>query len=54
MCEKVEVLFCFEAYDEMVLLQLQQFGGKPLTSVEKEMRKTKDDLDLNTLRKARK
>jgi len=49
--KQVEVLFCFEPYDEMVLLQLRQFDGKPLTSVEKEMRQMKDDLDLNALRK---
>ena len=34
----VEVLFCYEAYDELVLMQLQQFDKKSLTSVEKEMR----------------
>ena len=34
----VEVLFCYEAYDELVLMQLQQFDKKKLTSVEKEMR----------------
>merc|ERR1719278_619599 len=33
-----EVLFCYEAYDELVLMQLQQFDKKTLTSVEKEMR----------------
>jgi TNF receptor-associated protein 1 len=44
-----EVLFCFEAYDEMVLLQLRQFDMKNLTSVEKQMRQMKDNLDLNAL-----
>ena len=34
----VEVLFCFEPYDELVLLQLREFDRKQLTSVEKEMR----------------
>jgi TNF receptor-associated protein 1 len=34
----VDVLFCYEAYDELVLMQLQQFDKKKLTSVEKEMR----------------
>lgn len=34
----VEVLFCFEPYDELVLLQLREFDRKHLTSVEKEMR----------------
>ena len=33
-----EVLFCFEPYDELVLLQLREFDKKQLTSVEKEMR----------------
>ena len=35
---ETEVLFCYEAYDELVLMQLQQFDKKSLTSVEKEMR----------------
>lgn len=34
----VEVLFCFEPYDELVLLQLREFNRKQLTSVEKDMR----------------
>lgn len=34
----VEVLFCFESYDELVLLQLREFDRKQLTSVEKDMR----------------
>lgn len=34
----VEVLFCYEPYDELVLMQLQQYNGKTITSVEKEMR----------------
>eukprot|EP00095_Tigriopus_kingsejongensis_P008095 snap_masked-scaffold590_size129399-processed-gene-0.3 protein:Tk08095 transcript:snap_masked-scaffold590_size129399-processed-gene-0.3-mRNA-1 annotation:"AGAP010691-PA" len=34
----VEILFCYESYDELVLMQLQQFDKKNLTSVEKEMR----------------
>jgi len=33
-----EVLFCYEPYDELVLMQLQQFDKKNVTSVEKEMR----------------
>lgn len=36
----VEVLFCFEPYDELVLLQLREFDRKQLTSVEKDMRQT--------------
>ncbi|CAD7012726.1 unnamed protein product [Ceratitis capitata] len=34
----VEVLFCYEPYDELVLMQLGTFQGKKLVSVEKEMR----------------
>ena len=36
----VEVLFCFEPYDELVLLQLREYDRKQLTSVEKDMRQT--------------
>ena len=35
---ETDVLFCYEAYDELVLMQLQQFDKKYMTSVEKEMR----------------
>ena len=38
--KEVEILFCYESYDELVLMQLQQFDKKKLTSVEKEMRQT--------------
>lgn len=38
----VEVLFCYEPYDELVLMQLQTFLGSPLVSVEKEMRQDSD------------
>merc|ERR1719186_1681710 len=48
-----EVLFCYEPYDELVLMQLQQFDKKTVTSVEKEMRSvgeetvvTEDTLEL--------
>merc|ERR1712071_705589 len=48
-----EVLFCYEPYDELVLMQLQQFDKKTVTSVEKEMRAvgeetvvTEDTLEL--------
>merc|ERR1712200_245575 len=34
---ETEVLFCYEPYDELVLMQLQQFDKKTVTSVEKEM-----------------
>lgn len=49
--KNVEVLFCFEPYDEMVLLQLRQFNMKGLVSVEKEMRQMRDELDMEALRK---
>ncbi|XP_073844396.1 TNF receptor associated protein 1 [Musca autumnalis] len=35
----VEVLFCYEPYDELVLMQLGMFKTKNLVSVEKEMRR---------------
>ncbi len=34
----VEVLFCYESYDELVLMQLQQFDKCKMTSAEKEFR----------------
>lgn len=40
----VEVLFCYEPYDELVLMHLRQFKSYNLTSVEKEMR---DDKEAN-------
>ncbi|KAK7794537.1 hypothetical protein R5R35_009660 [Gryllus longicercus] len=45
----VEVLFCYEPYDELVLMQLRQFNQFSLTSVEKEMRQDKESDDLSTL-----
>lgn len=39
----VEVLFCYEPYDELVLMQLRQFDKKNLVSVEKEMTESKDE-----------
>lgn len=44
-----EVLFCYEPYDELVLLQLQQFKGYKLVSVEKDMRDDKSSSDLTNL-----
>ncbi|XP_043267910.1 heat shock protein 75 kDa, mitochondrial [Venturia canescens] len=38
----VEVLFCYEPYDELVLMQLGQYNSRALTSVEKEMRQDND------------
>ena len=45
----MEVLFCYEPYDELVLMQLQRFDGRSLTSVEKEMRQDKETDDLTDL-----
>lgn len=47
--KNVEVLFCYEPYDELVLMQLLQFGGKPITSVEKEMRQDREADNLSAL-----
>lgn len=41
----VEVLFCYEMYDELVLLELKEFGGKRLVSVENETDITADSSD---------
>ncbi|XP_012225826.2 heat shock protein 75 kDa, mitochondrial [Linepithema humile] len=40
----IEVLFCYEPYDELVLMHLKQYKSNFLTSVEKEMR---DDSEAN-------
>lgn len=45
----VEVLFCYEPYDELVLMQLQMFLGKNIISVEKEMRQDKNADNLSEL-----
>ncbi|CAG0888882.1 unnamed protein product [Cyprideis torosa] len=42
----VEVLFCYEPYDELVLSTLRQYDGKNVTSVEKEMRKEPENVTL--------
>ena len=41
----MDILFCYEPYDELVLMQLQQFDKKRLTSVEKEFRQTPEDTE---------
>ncbi|XP_069181785.1 proteasomal ubiquitin receptor ADRM1-like [Procambarus clarkii] len=38
----VEVLFCYEAYDVVVLMQLREFTNRKIVSVEKEMRQDKE------------
>ncbi|GBP69711.1 Heat shock protein 75 kDa, mitochondrial [Eumeta japonica] len=35
----VEVLFCYDMYDELVLLELKEFTGRSLVSVENDMQK---------------
>lgn len=44
-----EVLFCYDPYDELVLMQLQKFIGKNIVSVEKEMRTDTNADDLSEL-----
>ena len=41
---EVEILFCYEPYDELVLMQLQQFDKNKMTSVEKEMRQSPEEV----------
>lgn len=38
-----EVLFCYEMYDELVLLELKEFGGRQLVSIENDMQKDPAD-----------
>lgn len=47
--KNVEVLFCYEPYDELVLSHLQSFAGKEIVSVEKEMRADTNATELNDL-----
>lgn len=47
----IEVLFCFEPYDEIVLMQLKGFLGHTLTSVEKDMHQDKASADMSQLGK---
>ncbi|XP_069156552.1 heat shock protein 75 kDa, mitochondrial-like isoform X3 [Procambarus clarkii] len=41
----VEVLFCYDPYDEVVLMQLREFTNRKIVSVEKEMRQDKEAVD---------
>lgn len=43
----MEVLFCYEPYDEVVLMQLREFNDKKIISVEKQMRQNKDSVDFD-------
>jgi TNF receptor-associated protein 1 len=40
--KEVEVLFCYEKYDELVLMKIRKFDGSKMNYVEKEMRKDKE------------
>ncbi|XP_071514901.1 heat shock protein 75 kDa, mitochondrial [Panulirus ornatus] len=44
--QNAEVLFCYEPYDEVVLMQLREFSSKKIVSVEKEMRQDKNAVDF--------
>lgn len=44
-----QVLFCYEPYDELVLMQLQRYKGHMLRSVEKDMREDTKASDLSSL-----
>ncbi|CAK1578248.1 unnamed protein product [Parnassius mnemosyne] len=39
----LEVLFCYEMYDELVLLELKEFGRRSLISVENDMQRESSD-----------
>ncbi|XP_030028157.1 heat shock protein 75 kDa, mitochondrial [Manduca sexta] len=39
----LEVLFCYDMYDELVLLELKEFGGRSLVSVENDMQRDPTD-----------
>ena len=52
--KEVEILFCYEPYDELVLMQLQQFDKKKMTSVEKEMQQTPEEVIFQKYLKIRK
>lgn len=47
--KNIEVLFCYDSYDELVLMQLGTFLDKKIISVEKEMRQDVASDDLSTL-----
>ena len=44
----VEVLFCYEPYDELVLMNLGQFDNKSLKSVESEVQSSADNQQVNS------
>lgn len=49
--QNIDVLFCYEPYDELVFMHLREFGKCRLVSLEKEMRDNKesDSVDLGIL-----
>lgn len=44
-----EILFCYDSYDEILLMQLKSFKGKNIISVEKGMRNDTNTADLSNL-----
>lgn len=55
--KNIEVLFCYDPYDELALMQLQTYLGKNIVSVEKEMRLDTNadnlaDLDADSLQRS--
>lgn len=42
--KNIEVLFCYEPHDEIVLMQLGMFNGKTIVSAEKEIRQDSGDI----------
>lgn len=42
--KNVEVLFCFEGYDEQVLLQLRSYNNKTIMPAEKQIRDDKEEI----------
>lgn len=47
--KNMTVLFCYDSYDELLLMQLRSFMGKSIISVEKGMRNDKNAADLSDL-----
>lgn len=47
----VEVLFCYEAYDVVVPMQLREFTNRKIVSVEKEKRQDKEAVDYEGSKK---
>ena len=41
----IEVLFCYEAHDDVIFLHLRQFNSHKLTSIEEELRESDSKSD---------